>query len=88
MFIQPTSTWHPRWDSDERQDWFHTMRVVTNAGPALAALNMDYDDEVTFRASRWIYEQAAVPRPPVHAHRVLHTTARSIRGSPRNLGPI
>ncbi len=57
-------TWHPKWDSTERQDWFHTMRVVTEAGPALAAVNMDYDDEVTFRAVRWIYEQARVPDRP------------------------
>ena len=47
--------WHPRWDQpDERQDWFHTMKVVTQAGTALSAINIDYDDEVTFRAERWI----------------------------------
>lgn len=51
-------TWHPRWDSEDRQDWFHTMRVVTDAGPVLAAVNIDYDDEVTFRAKRWIYDRA------------------------------
>ena len=51
-------TWHPKWDSTDRQDWFHTMKVVTEAGPALAAVNMDYDDEVTFRATRWLYDQA------------------------------
>ena len=56
--------WHPRWDSDERQEWFHTMRVVTDAGPALAAVNIDYDDEVTFRATRWIYDQARSPDRP------------------------
>ena len=57
-------TWHPRWDSDERQEWFHTMRAVTDAGSALAAVNMDYDDEVTFRATRWIYDQARSPDRP------------------------
>ena len=57
-------TWHPKWDSDERPNWFHTMRAVTDAGPSLAALNMDYDDEVTFRAGRWIYEQARNPDRP------------------------
>ena len=40
------------------------MRVVTDAGPALAAVNMDYDDEVTFRATRWIYDQARSPDRP------------------------
>jgi choline-sulfatase len=56
--------WHPRWDSSERQEWFHTMRAVTDAGPALAAVNIDYDDEVTFRATRWIYDYARRPERP------------------------
>ncbi|MCQ3804171.1 MAG: choline-sulfatase [bacterium] len=51
--------WHPRWDEPyEKQDWFHTMKVVTEAGSTLAAVNIDYDDEVTFRAQRWIYDRA------------------------------
>ena len=51
--------WHPRWDQPyEKQDWFHTMKVVTEAGSTLAAVNIDYDDEVTFRAQRWIYDRA------------------------------
>ena len=57
-------TWHPKWDSGARLDWFHTMSVVTEAGPALAAVNIDYDDEVTFRAGRWIYEQVRNPDRP------------------------
>ena len=34
------------------------MKVVTQAGTALSAINIDYDDEVTFRAERWIYDRA------------------------------
>ncbi|MFQ5555572.1 MAG: sulfatase-like hydrolase/transferase, partial [Acidimicrobiia bacterium] len=26
-------SWHPRWDSNERQGWFHAMRTVADAGP-------------------------------------------------------
>ncbi len=58
-------TWHPKWDSKDRQDWFHTMRVVTDAGPVLAAVNIDYDDEVTFRATRWLYDRARAPDRPL-----------------------
>ena len=51
--------WHPRWDEPHhKQDWFHTMKVVIEAGSTLAAVNIDYDDEVTFRAQRWIYDRA------------------------------
>lgn len=57
-------TWHPKWDSRDRQDWFHTMRAVTDAGPVVTAVNIDYDDEVTFRATRWLYDQARSPDRP------------------------
>ncbi|MCY3562822.1 MAG: choline-sulfatase [Acidimicrobiia bacterium] len=57
--------WHPRWDQPyERQDWFHTMKVVIEAGSTLAAVNIDYDDEVTFRAQRWIYDRARSSERP------------------------
>ncbi len=57
--------WHPRWDQPyEKQDWFHTMKVVTEAGMTLAAVNIDYDDEVTFRAQRWIYDRARTSGRP------------------------
>ena len=57
--------WHPRWDQPyEKQDWFHTMKVVTEAGSTLAAVNIDYDDEVTFRAQRWLYDRARGSQRP------------------------
>ena len=57
--------WHPRWDQPyKKQDWFHTMKVVIEAGSTLAAVNIDYDDEVTFRAQRWIYDRARSSERP------------------------
>lgn len=52
-------TWHPEWDRpEERLDWFHTMEVVTKAGPCLRSLYLDYDDETVFHATRYIFERA------------------------------
>ncbi len=51
--------WHPSWDRPhDRLDWFHTMDVVATAGPCVRASNIDYDDEVLFRAKRCIFDHA------------------------------
>jgi choline-sulfatase len=52
-------TWTPNWDEPARPlDWYHTMDVVRNAGSCLRSSNIDYDDEVTFQATRWLYDRA------------------------------
>ena len=52
-------TWHPEWDRPgARLDWYHTMEVVTKAGPCLRSLYLDYDDEALFHAKRYIFERA------------------------------
>lgn len=52
-------TWHPEWDRPgERLDWYHNMEVVTNAGPCLRSMYLDYDDEALFHAKRYIFERA------------------------------
>ena len=52
-------TWHPEWDRPkDRLDWFHNMEVVTKAGPCVRSMYMDYDDEVVFRAKRYLFERA------------------------------
>ncbi|HXV26119.1 MAG TPA: choline-sulfatase [Alphaproteobacteria bacterium] len=52
-------TWHPEWDRpDERLDWYHTMEVVSKAGPCLRSMYLDYDDEALFHAKRYIFERA------------------------------
>ncbi len=52
-------TWTPNWDEPTKTlDWYHTMDVVKNAGPCLRSSNIDYDDEVTFQSTRWLYDRA------------------------------
>lgn len=52
-------TWTPRWDEPDRVfEWFHNMDVVIEAGTCLRSNNLDYDDEVTFVAKRYLYDQA------------------------------
>ena len=52
-------TWTPKWDEPDRVfEWFHTTDVVVEAGTCLRSNNLDYDDEVTFQAKRYIYNKA------------------------------
>jgi choline-sulfatase len=52
-------TWTPNWDEPAKPlDWYHTMDVVKNAGPCLRSSNIDYDDEVTFQSTRFLYDRA------------------------------
>lgn len=49
--------WTPDWDRPhERQDWYHNMRSVLDAGPCVRTNQLDYDDEVVFAAERKLYE--------------------------------
>jgi choline-sulfatase len=52
--------WTPNWaDPDGRFDWwFHNMDSVTNAGVADVSNQLDYDDEVGFRAVRKLRDLA------------------------------
>lgn len=52
-------TWTPKWDEPDRIfEWFHNMDVVIEAGTCLRSNNLDYDDEVTFQAKRYLYDRA------------------------------
>ncbi len=52
-------TWTPSWDEPEKvHEWFHTMDVVREAGTCIRSNNLDYDDEVTFQARRYLYDRA------------------------------
>ena len=58
--------WTPNWEApDARQDYFHTMASVLEAGPCARSLQIDFDDEVAFQAERKIFDLAreADPRP-------------------------
>ena len=52
-------TWTPDWDAPERRlDWYHNMDVVRTAGQCLRSSYLDYDDEVAFKAQRYLFEHA------------------------------
>ena len=54
--------WTPDWRQPEaRPSWYHAMTNVLEAGPCLSSLNLDYDQEVAFRANRWLHDLARDP---------------------------
>jgi choline-sulfatase len=59
--------WVPDWNlsSSERLPWYHDMSSVQRAGAVRASLQLDYDEEVAFRARRAIVDsaRARAPRP-------------------------
>ncbi len=59
--VYPAGTdWIPDWSRpvDEQLPWYHDMSSVLGAGVAEATLQLDYDEEVAFRAERKLYDLA------------------------------
>jgi choline-sulfatase len=59
--------WTPDWRlaPGKRLPWYHTMESVLRPGACAASMQMDYDDEVAFRAARKLYDFARRrPREP------------------------
>jgi choline-sulfatase len=51
--------WTPNWDEpDHRPHWYHDMSSVLDAGPCLRSNQLDFDDEVSYRAERLLYDHA------------------------------
>jgi choline-sulfatase len=51
--------WTPDWTRFEhRPTWYHTMDSVTQAGPCTRTNQIDFDDEVVFRARRKLFDMA------------------------------
>jgi choline-sulfatase len=52
--------WTPDWRASltERLPWYHTMESVVSPGVCAASLQMDYDDDVAFRAVRKLHDLA------------------------------
>ncbi|PSJ45256.1 choline-sulfatase [Zobellella endophytica] len=49
--------WVVDWENfDERPSYYHNMSSVTQAGPCVRSNQLDFDDEVTFRARRFLYD--------------------------------
>ncbi|MEZ4864664.1 MAG: choline-sulfatase [Caldilineaceae bacterium] len=57
-------TWTPDWENPERiLEWYHNMFSVVTAGQCEAALDLGYDDEVSFQGVRKLYDLARSPDP-------------------------
>jgi choline-sulfatase len=52
--------WTPDWRAPltERLPWYHTMESVVRPGVCAASMQMDYDDDVAFRAVRKLHDLA------------------------------
>ena len=49
--------WTPDWlNFAERPSWYHSMDSVTQAGPCARTNQIDFDDEVVFRARRALFD--------------------------------
>ncbi len=51
--------WTPDWlNFEKRPSWYHSMDSVTQAGPCVRSNQIDFDDEVVFRARRQLFDMA------------------------------
>ncbi|PGH17462.1 choline-sulfatase [Helicocarpus griseus UAMH5409] len=49
--------WTVNWDEPEiRPDWYHDMSSVMQAGPCVRTNQLDYDDEVIYKATQYLYD--------------------------------
>ena len=51
------------WDEpDHRLEWYHNASSILQAGPCIRSNQLDFDEEVMFKSTRYLYEAAR--RPP------------------------
>jgi choline-sulfatase len=49
--------WTVNWDKpDERQEWYHNMSSVLQAGIAVRTNQLDYDEEVIYKSTQYLYD--------------------------------
>ena len=71
--------WSVNWDKpEERQEWFHNMSSVLQAGPTVRTNQLDYDEEVMYKVSNLAGSQTSpqVLRLLHQASRFLHEYVR------------
>jgi hypothetical protein len=45
--------WAVNWDKpEERQEWYHNMSSVMQAGPCVRSNQLDYDEDVMYKVSQ------------------------------------
>ena len=49
--------WAVNWDApEERLSWYHNMSSVLQAGPCVRSNQLDFDEEVVFKARQYLYD--------------------------------
>lgn len=49
--------WAVNWDKpEERQEWYHNMSSVMQAGPCVRSNQLDYDEDVMHKAQQYLYD--------------------------------
>ncbi|KAF2020839.1 choline-sulfatase [Aaosphaeria arxii CBS 175.79] len=49
--------WTVNWDKpEERQEWYHNMSSVMQAGPCVRSNQLDYDEDVMFKSSQYLLD--------------------------------
>ncbi|KAL5113297.1 hypothetical protein ACEQ8H_008831 [Pleosporales sp. CAS-2024a] len=49
--------WAVNWDKpEERQEWYHNMSSVMQAGPCVRSNQLDYDEDVMYKAQQYLYD--------------------------------
>ena len=49
--------WAVNWDApDQRLSWYHNMSSVLQAGPCVRSNQLDFDEEVVFKAQQYLYD--------------------------------
>lgn len=49
--------WGVNWDKpEERQEWYHNMSSVMQAGPCVRSNQLDYDEDVMHKSAQYLYD--------------------------------
>lgn len=49
--------WSVNWDKpDERQEWYHNMSSVLQAGPCVRSNQLDFDEEVMYKSTQYLFD--------------------------------
>ncbi|KXJ86244.1 choline-sulfatase [Microdochium bolleyi] len=50
--------WAVNWDEPERRlEWYHNASSILQAGPCVRSNQLDYDEEVMYRSTQFLYDQ-------------------------------